>query len=89
MQRQLTARSTIVSTIVPKTVLTIASLALFAASATALADAKLDSVREKISGMFDEIDPENVDVSGIDGWYKVQKGGIVAYVSDDGRYLME
>jgi len=77
MLRQLTAR------------LAIVSLALFAATATALADAKLDSVREKISGMFDEIDPADIDVSGIDGWYKVQKGGIVAYVSDDGRYLMQ
>ncbi len=77
MSRQLTA------------CLTIASLALFAASATALADAKLDSVRDKISGMFEEIEPQDIDESGIDGWYKLQKGGIVAYVSDDGRYLMQ
>ena len=67
----------------------IAALALFAASATALADTKLDSVREKLSGMFEEIEPQDIDESGIDGWYKLQKGGIVAYVSDDGRYLMQ
>ena len=69
--------------------LSTAALVLFAVSVTALADTQLDSVREKISGMFEEIEPTDIDVSGIDGWYKLQKGGIVVYVSDDGRYLMQ
>ncbi|MEM8816791.1 MAG: DsbC family protein [Pseudomonadota bacterium] len=67
----------------------VAAVAVFATAGTALADAKLESVREKISGMFDQIEPGDVADSGIEGWYKVQRGGIVAYVSDDGRYLMQ
>ena len=59
------------------------------ASIPALADEELETVREKVASLFDEIEPENVDTSGIDGWYKIQKGAIVAYVSADGRYLMQ
>lgn len=69
--------------------LTLLSVGLVSLTTTVLADDNLDAVREKVSGMFDAIDPENVDTSGIDGWYKIQKGGIIAYVSEDGRYLMQ
>ncbi len=59
------------------------------ASIPALADDDLEQVRDKMTSMFDELDPEHVEASGIDGWYKIQKGAIVAYVSADGRYLMQ
>ena len=62
---------------------------LLLASAATFADEQLDAVRDKLSGMFESIAEEDVDNSGIDGWYKVQKGAIVAYVSADGRYLMQ
>jgi thiol:disulfide interchange protein DsbC len=52
-------------------------------------DAALEEVREKISAMFGEIAPENVNHSPVDGWYTIQKGSIIAYVSDDGRYLLQ
>jgi thiol:disulfide interchange protein DsbC len=52
-------------------------------------DAALQKVRAKIDSMFEEIGPENVNASPIDGWYTVQKGSIVAYVSADGRYLLQ
>ena len=52
-------------------------------------DPKLESVRTVIAEMFDTIDREDVNKGPIDGWYVIQKGGIVAYVSDDGRYLMQ
>lgn len=52
-------------------------------------DANLDEVRERIAEKFDVIEPENVTVSPIDGWYQVQKGSVVAYVSEDGRYLLQ
>lgn len=58
-------------------------------SAVAEDDATLQSVRAKMNAMFQEIKPEHVDVSQIEGWYKVQKGSIVAYVSEDGRYLLQ
>ncbi len=67
----------------------IASSAMLALPGAALADDKLDSVRIKISEMFESIDAEDIDTSGIDGWYKIQRGAIVAYVSEDGRYLMQ
>jgi thiol:disulfide interchange protein DsbC len=52
-------------------------------------DPKLEAVRAKMSGMFEFIDPEHVNQSPMDGWYTIQKGSIVAYVSDDGRYLLQ
>lgn len=52
-------------------------------------DAELEAVRAKINSMFQEIAPENVSRSPVDGWYTVQKGSIVAYVSADGRYLLQ
>jgi thiol:disulfide interchange protein DsbC len=51
--------------------------------------AELQAVRAKINAMFDQIGPENVDESPVDGWYTVHKGSIVAYVSADGRYLLQ
>ena len=45
--------------------------------------------RERLAGMFESIDPENVKSSPIDGWYTIQKGSLVAYISNDGRYLLQ
>lgn len=62
----------------------------FAAMASAAeADASLEAVRAKISAMFEFLEPEDVVTSPLDGWYMIQKGSIVAYVSADGRYLMQ
>lgn len=63
----------------------------FVASPTpaAEADAELERVREKVSAKFDEIEPQHVVPSPIDGWYTVRKGAIVAYISADGRYLLQ
>ena len=52
-------------------------------------DAELEQVRNKVSGMFDEIEPEHVRASPVDGWYTIRKGAIVAYISGDGRYLLQ
>ncbi len=69
------------------------SVASFAASvsgpALAADDAELERVRNIVSGMFEMIDPEDVRSSPVDGWYMIQKGSIVAYVSADGRYLLQ
>ena len=63
---------------------------LFAANSLAAdVDPKLEAVRAKISEMFEVIDPEDVDISPIDGWYTVQRGSVIAYVSDDGHYLLQ
>ena len=67
-----------------------ALLVLLAAGANAAdVDPKLEAVRTKISEMFEFIDPEHVNQSPMVGWYTIQKGSVVAYVSDDGRYLFQ
>jgi thiol:disulfide interchange protein DsbC len=61
------------------------------ASAVVAADdaAELEKVRQTVGGMFDMIEPEHVKSSPIDGWYTIQKGSIIAYISADGRYLLQ
>ena len=67
----------------------IATIVLPISAMAAEAEAELEAVRAKVSGMFDMIDPGDVVASPVDGWYTVQKGSIVAYVSGDGRYLLQ
>ena len=62
---------------------------LMALTGTAAADPKLEAVREKVTAMFDIIEPEDINGSPIDGWYTIQKGSVVAYISDDGRYMLQ
>jgi len=65
-------------------------LVLLAVSVNAAdVDPNLEAVRTKISTMFDAIQPEHINPSPLDGWYMIQKGSIVAYVSEDGRYLLQ
>ena len=52
-------------------------------------DPQLEAVRAKVSAMFEMIEPQHVNKSPIDGWYIVQKGSIVAYISADARYLLQ
>ena len=61
-----------------------AGSSLFAAE-----DAELEAVRAKVGEMFEQIGPENVNSSPVDGWYTVHKGSVVAYISADGRYLLQ
>ena len=68
--------------------ISVATIALQPALADVDAD-ELAQVRAKVSSLFDEINPEHIQPSPIDGWYTVRKGAIVAYVSADGRYLLQ
>ncbi len=68
------------------TILSCLALSLLASGPLLAADEPgIEAVRAKMDAMFQEIKPENVNASPIDGWYTVQKGSIVAYVSKDGR----
>lgn len=71
--------------------LAVVAMAFYAAAPASAADddAVLDEARNAIAAKFDTIDPENVFASPIEGWYTLQKGSVVAYVSADGRYLMQ
>jgi thiol:disulfide interchange protein DsbC len=71
----------------------IAMLALAGALASPISlaqdDEQLEAVRAKITGMFDTIKPESIGPGPIDGWYTIQQGAVVAYVSEDARYLLQ
>ena len=66
----------------------VATFSLLPAAAQHVDDS-LEQVRQKVSDMFETIDKKDVNVSPVDGWYAIQKGSIVAYISTDGRYLMQ
>jgi thiol:disulfide interchange protein DsbC len=51
--------------------------------------AELAKVQERVSNAFDEIEPEHVRKSPVGGWYTIRKGAIIAYISSDGRYLLQ
>lgn len=72
------------------TLFSILAIYLVASTAAVAADdAALEAVRARMDQMFDSIAPENVTRSPVDGWFTVHKGPIVAYVSEDGRYLLQ
>ncbi len=69
--------------------LTVLALSGVTAAHAADTDPGLAEVQAKISEMFEAIEPNDVSTSPVNGWYTVQKGSIVAYVSEDGRYLLQ
>ena len=82
--------TTFTATLVAAGTLFLAGTPIAAVAADAVAaDDKLESVRKKLSGMFEQIEPEHINPSPIEGWYAVQKGSTIAYVSGDGRYLLQ
>lgn len=82
--------TTFTATLVAAGTLFLAATPIAADVADAVAaDDKLESVRKKLSGMFEQIEPEHINPSPIEGWYAVQKGSTIAYVSADGRYLLQ
>ncbi len=70
---------------------TLLVLSLLTAMTPAYADseAELAAIRERIAAEFDIIGPQHVNPSPVPGWYTIQKGTIVAYVSGDARYLLQ
>ena len=68
----------------------IASAIAIVATAGAAEDSnELQRVQEKVSGLFGEIREDHIFASPVEGWYTIRKGAIVAYVSADGRYLLQ
>ncbi len=53
------------------------------------AAAELQLVRSRVAETFDEIEEQHVQPSPVPGWYTIRKGTIIAYISSDGRYLMQ
>lgn len=77
--------------VIPSTAtLLTAAMLFFAVPASAeQVSAELQKVRDTVAGRFAEIEPEEVFASPIKGWYTIRKGAIVAYISGDGRYLLQ
>lgn len=50
---------------------------------------QLEQVRAKVSQLFSEIEPQHVGPGPMEGWFTIRKGAIVAYISSDGRYLLQ
>lgn len=67
----------------------LAAMLLSTTRAEVADDAELQAVRVKISEMFESVDAEDIKSGPIDGWYTIQRGSVVAYVSADGRYLLQ
>ncbi|MDH4106996.1 MAG: DsbC family protein [Gammaproteobacteria bacterium] len=75
-----------------QTLILIAAAAMLGFTTTVIADDKADElqrVQDRVSSLFSEITAADVVPSPIDGWYVIRKGAIVAYISGDGRYLMQ
>jgi thiol:disulfide interchange protein DsbC len=70
-------------------ILTLALLCAVALTADGADDPQLESVRAKAVATFDGIDAGDVQPSPVPGWYTIRKGTVVAYMSADGRYLLE
>ena len=66
------------------------SILLLATSVVAAdVDAQLAEARAKVSAAIDFVDPQDVNTSPVEGWYTIQKGAFLAYVSADGRHLIQ
>ena len=71
-------------------ILALAAIGLAGTPAMAADDAaELQHVRETVSSMFNGIDQDDIFPSDVDGWYTIRKGAIIAYISGDGRYLLQ
>lgn len=66
-----------------------AVLLIAANSFAAETDPKLEAIRAKVTEKFAFIEPQDVGPSPIEGWYTVHKGSVVAYISEDGQYLLQ
>jgi thiol:disulfide interchange protein DsbC len=51
--------------------------------------AELQLVRDSVADAFAGVEPEHIFESPIAGWYEVRRGAIIAYISADGRYLLQ
>lgn len=53
------------------------------------ADASLDSVRAEVVKKFPRLLPESINKGPVDGLLEIRQGAMVAYLTEDGRYLLQ
>ena len=67
----------------------VAVFGLAFSTVSAADEAELQQVRDTVSSQFEGIDPQDIYASDVEGWYTIQKGAVIAYISADGRYLLQ
>ncbi len=72
---------------------TVALLAALPATAqTAASDnlePGLERARAKAVATFNEVKPQDVQPTPVAGWFSISKGTLIAYISGDGKYLLQ
>ncbi|MFK8053227.1 MAG: DsbC family protein [Woeseiaceae bacterium] len=58
-------------------------------SAQSKADADLDAVRKIVTEKFPRLKPESINPGPVEGLLEIRQGAMVAYLTDDGRYLLQ
>ncbi|MEM7278862.1 MAG: disulfide isomerase DsbC N-terminal domain-containing protein, partial [Pseudomonadota bacterium] len=56
---------------------------------TSLQAASLDEVRAEFSEKFPQIKPESIRKGPVDGLLEIRQGTLIAYLTEDGRYLFQ
>lgn len=71
--------------------LLLASILLAAPPLASGADdaSEAERVREKVVATFNGIEAQDVQPGPVPGWYTIRKGTVIAYISADGKYLLE
>jgi thiol:disulfide interchange protein DsbC len=72
-----------------KRILSAVALLALCVSCASAADTQLDKVRKAVAGKLPGITPDMVSPSTAPGLYQIRKGSQFAYVTNDGRYLIE
>lgn len=67
----------------------LAAAVLAAGILPAAADDDLDRLRAELTERFPQIEPENINAAPVPGLYEIRQGVLVAYVTADGRYLLQ
>ena len=55
----------------------------------AAADLSDPAFRAEISKKFPNVAPENITATPVDGIFEISQGGVVGYITADGRYLLD
>ena len=74
-----------------KSYLAIAAAAAIGASLASAAElpANIDAIRADFTKRFPQIDGSNIGAGPVTGWLEIRQGTLIAYLSDDGRYLFQ
>ncbi|MEM9172475.1 MAG: DsbC family protein [Pseudomonadota bacterium] len=69
--------------------LLVSTLCAVLASVSMAQDAELDAVRKTITSKFPQVDAQSIKRSSVPGLLEIQQGAMVAYLTADGRYLLQ